>query len=207
MKIKPEALTSQGYILYEKLGHMDLVPFIRTYLKKNTKYKLLYYLCNIGNLALVIYYFVHNIQIHQLRFITCLNHFSYGIGLALALVPLHEYLHVIAYKSQGAVHTSYDVNIRKFYFMALADKFVANKKEFEIVALTPFITITVLLLITLLLISVKWQLTVVGTLLAHTAMCSGDFGMLSYFEWNKTKQMVTYDDVNEKISYFYIREK
>jgi RNA polymerase sigma factor (sigma-70 family) len=39
--------------------------------------------------------------------------------------------------------------------------------------------------------------------LAHAAMCSGDFGLLSYFEYHKTKQVATYDDVENKISYFY----
>ena len=34
-------------------------------------------------------------------------------------------------------------------------------------------------------------------------MCSGDFGLLSYFEFNKDKQVVTYDDIENKISYFY----
>ena len=34
-------------------------------------------------------------------------------------------------------------------------------------------------------------------------MCSGDFGLLNYFEFNKEKQIVTYDDVENKISYFY----
>lgn len=44
-----------------------------------------------------------------------------------------------------------------------------------------------------------------GVLLAHTAMCSGDFGLLSYFEFNKEKNVVSYDDVENKISYFYAK--
>ena len=87
--------------------------------------------------------------------------------------------------------------------MALADKFVANKKEFEIVALAPFIIITTTLIICLLIANTNWTLTISSVLLAHTAMCSGDFGLLSYFEFNKEKQVVTYDDIENKISYFY----
>jgi len=34
-------------------------------------------------------------------------------------------------------------------------------------------------------------------------MCAGDFGILSYFEFNKEKQVVTYDDVENNVSYFY----
>jgi hypothetical protein len=132
-----------------------------------------------------------------------LMHFSYGLAIAFLLIPLHEYIHVLAYKSQGATNTSYDVNIKKFYFMALADKFVANKKEFEIVALAPFVIITVILTILFFIVNPNWTLTIIGVLLTHTAMCSGDFGLLSYFEFNKDKQVVTYDDIENKISYFY----
>ncbi|MBK7234060.1 MAG: DUF3267 domain-containing protein [Saprospiraceae bacterium] len=121
----------------------------------------------------------------------------------MLLIPLHEYIHVLAYKSQGATNTSYDVNLKKFYFMALADKFVANKREFKIAALAPFIVITTTLIILLFLANTNLKLTISAVLFAHTAMCSGDFGLLSYFEFNKEKQIVTYDDVENKISYFY----
>ena len=87
--------------------------------------------------------------------------------------------------------------------MALADQFVANKKEFEVVALAPFAVISLTLLVLLFVASPSWTITIIGTLLAHTAMCSGDFGLLSYFEFHKDKQPVTYDDVESKTSYFY----
>ena len=87
--------------------------------------------------------------------------------------------------------------------MALADKFVANKREFEVVALAPFIIITTSLLILLFVAYTNWTLTISSVLLAHTAMCSGDIGLLSFFEFHKHKEPVTYDDVENKISYFY----
>ncbi len=89
--------------------------------------------------------------------------------------------------------------------MALADQFVANKKEFEIVALAPFTVITSVLALLFFFVSPIWTLTIVGTLLAHTAMCSGDFGLLSFFEFHKDKLTVTFDDIENKISYFYVQ--
>ncbi len=205
MKIRPEELTQNGYVLLDKLGHKDLVPFIRTYMKKRTKYSMFYYLINFIVFGLAGYFFVdgYNLPIYKLgvRF----THFSYGLAIAFLLVPLHEYIHVLAYKSQGATKTSYDANLKIFYFMALADKFVANKKEFEIVALAPFSVITTGLIVLIFFVNPKWTLTVIGTLLTHTAMCSGDFGLLSFFEFHKNKEAVTYDDVENKISYFYGR--
>ena len=49
----------------------------------------------------------------------------------------------------------------------------------------------------------NWILTIIGVLLTNTAMYSCDFGLLSYFDFNKDKQVVTYDDIENKISYFY----
>ncbi len=202
MKIRPEELAENGYELLDQLRHQELVPFIGTYMKKRTKYSVLYYLSNFLVFGLVGYFFVQGYNLPNYSLVERFTHFSYGLAIAFALVPLHEYIHVLAYKSQGATHTSYDANLKKFYFMALADQFVANKKEFEVVALAPFIVITTTLLILLGVVNTEWRLTISTVLLAHSAMCSGDFGLLSYFEFNKEKQPVTYDDVEHHISYF-----
>jgi hypothetical protein len=125
------------------------------------------------------------------------------LALAITLLPLHEYIHVLAYKFLGANNTSYAANLKKFYFMALADKFVASKKEFEFVALAPFVVISSLLIVMLFVVRSEWTLTIASMLLAHTAMCSGDFGLLSYLQFNKKRQVVSYDDIENKLSYFY----
>jgi hypothetical protein len=203
MKIRPDELLVNGYVLLDELGHKELVPFIRAYMKKWTKYSIFYYLSNLVVFGLAGFYFVQGYNLPTYDIGDKFTHFAYGLAIAFALLPLHEYIHVLAYKSQGATNTSYDANLKKFYFMALADKFVANKKEFEVVALAPFVTITTTLIILLFAVSSNWTLTIVGILLTHTAMCSGDFGLLSYFEYNKKKQVVTYDDIENKVSYFY----
>ncbi len=203
MKIKPDKLTENGYVLLDKLEHKELVPFIRTYMKKWTKYSVFYYLSNFIVFGLVGYFFVQGYNLSNYSFGDRFTHFSYGLAIAFALLPLHEYIHVLAYKSQGATNTSYVANLKKFYFMALADKFVVNKREFEVVALAPFIIITTSLLILLFVAYTNWTLTISSVLLAHTAMCSGDIGLLSFFEFHKHKEPVTYDDVENKISYFY----
>ncbi len=203
MKIKPEELASNGYVLMDELGHMELAPFIRTYIKKRTKYSIFFNLCNVFIFGLAGYLFMAGFNQSDFDLGNRFSHFCYGLAIAFTLIPLHEYIHVLAYKSQGAINTSYDVNLKKFYFMALAHKFVANQKEFKIVALAPFITITTILTVLLFIVNYNWTLTIIGVLLAHTAMCSGDFGLLNYFEINKDKKVVTYDDIDDKISYFY----
>jgi len=34
MKFKPDELKNDGYVLIESLGHKELIPFVRKYLKK-----------------------------------------------------------------------------------------------------------------------------------------------------------------------------
>jgi hypothetical protein len=203
MKIRPEELIEKGFVQLDKLEHKELIPFIKIYIKKLTKYSIIYNVSNFIIFGLTAFLFMSGFKHPDFDFGNRLMHFSYGLAIAFLLIPLHEYIHVLAYKSQGATNTSYDVNIKKFYFMALADKFVANKKEFEIAALAPFVIITVILTILFFIVNPNWTLTIIGVLLTHTAMCSGDFGLLSYFEFNKDKQVVTYDDIENKISYFY----
>lgn len=203
MNIKPEELIANGYTELESLEHKAMVPFIRKYLNKRTGFSRFYYLSNILLLGFSIYLFLKDFNTVEYDFVTRFNYFSIGIALAFALIPIHEFIHVLAYRSQGAKQTSYAVNLKKFYFMALADKFVANKKEFQIVALAPFVVISTFLLMPIPFVEMNGLLTLVGILLAHTAMCSGDFGLLSYFAYNKKSVVVTFDDTTNGMSYFY----
>ena len=68
------------------------------------------------------------------------THFCYGLAIALTLVPLHEFIRVLAYRSQGANNIVWCQH-KKFYFMALADKFVANRKNLQSWHLAPFLII------------------------------------------------------------------
>jgi hypothetical protein len=207
MKIKPEQLSELRYDLLDRLEHKELIPFVKKYLNKKTYTSIFYYGVNLILFLIAIVIFIFDFQKADFALLTWIYHYFIGFTLAFLLVPLHEYIHVVAYRSQGAENTSYDANIKKFYFMALADKFVANRKSFTVVALAPFMVISGLLLASLFFINHTWSLTVWGILLCHTAMCSGDFGILSYFELHKDKEVVTYDDVENKISYFYGRIK
>lgn len=205
MKLKPEELIANKYELLDELNHQELIPFIQKYMKKVTKFSIFYFSINFTLFGLTGYFFAKGLSIEDYSFGQLFTYFSYGLAIAIALLPIHEYIHVLAYKSQGAINTSYDSNWKKFYFMALADKFVANKKEFTIVALSPFLIITTVLVALLFFVNFNWTMTLIGALLAHSSMCSGDFALMSYFDFHKDKKIVTYDDVENKISYFYRR--
>ncbi len=207
MKLTPQELSSNDYLLLEELNHKEVIPFVQKNLKQKTFFSRLYTVINIFFFFLIlaaffIYYNNQNFSIGK-----SITHLCYGFAIAFLLTPLHEYIHVLAYKYVGAKNTSYDANLKKFYFMALADKFVANKKEFQIVALAPFLFVSLVCLNLLFLLPLFWKFTALGILLCHTAFCSGDFGLLSYFDVEKNKEVLTYDDVEKGISYFYGKEK
>jgi len=205
MEIRPDELSEKGYFLLDKLKHNELPVFLRKYLNQKTAVSIVFYGLNIVLLLVAVFLFVTNFHQGLLSNLNWAYHYFIGFSIAFLLVPLHEYIHVLAYKSQGAKNTSYDSNIKKFFFLALADKFVAAKNEFRIVALAPFASITSILLLLLTISSYSWTLTILGILLCHTAMSSGDFALLSYFEFHRDKEVVTYDNVEEKTSYFYGR--
>ena len=203
MELKPEELREHGFKLLDSLDHQQLIPFVQQYLKKRTSISLIYTGINIFFVSFILYWIWKSVYVENIKFVDCFSYLSFGILFVFLLIPIHEYIHVLAYKSQGALHTSYDSNWKKFYFMALADKFVANKQEFRIVALSPFVVINTTLILVWPWVEGLWHFTILGTLLMHTAVCSGDFGILSYFYFHKDKDIVTYDDVGNKISYFY----
>ena len=203
MQIKPEELPALGYELLDRLGHQDLVPFIRTWLGKRSRFTWFYYLANLAAAALCAWLFFHDLRSPQWSFGDRFTHFAYGLALCFGLLPIHEVLHALAYRLQGARQTSFAANLKRFYFMAIADRFVANRKEFFIVALTPFVVITAGLIVLLFFAGGSWQLTIAAMLLAHTGMCSGDFGLLSYFACHPDLDIVTWDDHANNSSYFY----
>jgi hypothetical protein len=203
MKLSPDALATSRYTLLDKLDHHNLIPFIQRYLYKRTFSTLLYLFFNLAGIIGTLVYIIVLIRDGNISIGNSLSHLSYGIALTFLLIPLHEFIHVLAYKSQGAVNTSYDANLKKFYFLAIADKFVASKKEFRIVALAPFVVISIGLFVLFPFVTINWQISLLGIFITHTACCSGDFGMLGYFDYHKDKIILTYDDKEEKTTYFY----
>jgi len=207
MKIIPEELEKAGYVLLDELGHNQLGPFVKLYLSKKTFFTVFFTSVNfLFFIAVIALAYFYRVTIHLSTGVELL-HLLCGIGLAIFLIPFHEFIHELAYKTQGAKRTSYYVNFRKFYFLVMADKFIVNRKEFTIVALAPFVIITLILLVLLFSLSPLWQLTVLSTILTHSICCTGDFGLLSYFDFHRRKQLITFDDKEKKSTFFYYRSK
>ncbi|MDX1939663.1 MAG: DUF3267 domain-containing protein, partial [Saprospiraceae bacterium] len=140
----------------------------------------------------------------QISIWNIINYTLIGFGLTLTiLIPVHEALHGLAYKILGAPKVAFGGNLRQFYFYAVADRFVIGKSGFRILALTPFIVISMISIMGILLMSVKMQWMLWGVLLMHTGACAGDFGLLGFYKRHQGSEIFTFDDVKEKVAYFF----
>ena len=203
MQLSPEELSTPQYTLLERLNHKDMIPFVQTYLKKRTFASVFYYATTFVLFMIAVFFMAYYVASKQVKLGEALGYLATGIGFFFLLIPLHEYLHALAYRWQGATQTSFDMNLRKFYFLAIADKFVASRTEFRIVALAPFTVISGALIILALFVNQLQLFTVLGALFMHTSACSGDFALLSFYNFHAGKTIFTYDDKTNEISYFY----
>ncbi|NJK97602.1 MAG: DUF3267 domain-containing protein [Bacteroidales bacterium] len=119
------------------------------------------------------------------------------------LVPLHELLHGLAFRIFGARKLKYGKDLKQMMFYVTVDHFVLNRKEFSVLALMPFIGVTIILLLLEFLLPDKYIWFCLSAIFWHATMCVGDFSMLAFYEKNKHIDMFTYDDADNKITFFY----
>jgi hypothetical protein len=202
MQLTPQNLSAQGYTQLEALNHSELIPFVMRCLRKRNFPTVFFFVFNVlAGIGMMYLLFDHQKGDYGIG--KRLLYICYGFCVSFLFIPLHEWIHVWAYRLCGAKKTSLSANWSKFYFMALAHDFVANARAFMVIALAPFVIISSLLLTGIFFGDVLTQLLCCGALFAHSTMCAGDFGLLGYFAQHGDQKIVTYDDVEKGISYFY----
>lgn len=194
-------IENNGYILQAKLLHSDLTTFIKPYLKPNNPVMIFYWGFNFILLAAI----VVGMVLSEEKLSVMLDKFFLGFLLFFLLIPFHEWIHGIGYKLAGATSVSYKAEWKKMIFYAMADKFVAAKKPFVALAIAPFAVINIMLAIGVLIAPGVWMWLFAGGLFMHTTGCAGDFALMSYFYTFWDSDPVTYDDIEGKTSYFYIK--
>lgn len=207
MKITTAELPQAGYQLQSELYHPELVQFLQNEMQDQTWVLRVFRIFNgllFMGLAGYIGFKLAADWAHADRYMT---QFGNGVLLVFLLVVPHELLHGLAYKLVGAPRVSYGANLKKLMFFAIADGFVANFKEFRLVALTPFVVISISFLASFLFAPSSWYFTIYTMLTAHTTFCSGDFGLLNYMLRFRDHGIVTVDFKNEKKSAFWIKER
>ncbi len=189
------------------LGHDDILPFVEGEFSNRSFIIKAYIWLNVILLASIIWLAIIDISA-DVNWVMILKKIGLGALLTFSiLIPIHELLHGLAYKICGALSISFGVNWGKFYFYAVADHFVANRKSFTFIALLPFVVISVLSFVPVFFVGLSLKWTLLGVLFFHTTACAGDFAMLGFYEKNsRYSKLLTYDDVAAKKSYFFVKE-
>lgn len=200
MDITVEKL-KENYRLIDTMEHDNFMPFITPYLNKRNVATVFFVTACAFFLILAVFLVTQTLLAEKSA--ACLKYLVFGVMFTYGLIPLHEYIHALAYKAKGARDVSYDMNLKSFIFLTVADQFVADKKEFTVIALAPFTVITTLLGTAFFFSGGYWPVFISGMLFLHTFLCIGDFGMVSYFISHKGRAVVTYDNKKLKQTYFY----
>ncbi len=187
-----------------KLPYTDMIPFMQSIFQQRTNRVVRSYLAlNAVLLVGLTAIGAYQLGVQYVTFSTLFTHLFIGFGITFTLlIPVHEAIHGIAYKLAGAPRVSYGGNWRKFYFYAVADRFVVGSKAFHRVALAPFLAISVACVMGAVLLP-SWQWVAWGVLLLHTGACAGDFGMLAFYQQHQGGRIFTFDDVAAQTAYFY----
>lgn len=208
MELAPESLENNGYKLIDKLDHKELVPFVQQYLFRFRFWPVIYLSFNILMLAAIGLLIGTGVSIHaDFNTSEAFGQAALGFALAFLLIPLHEYIHAVAYRMCGAREVSYDADLKKLIFMAIAHRFVAGAGELRFVAIAPFAVISLLGFAALPFLQGYFIYTALGLIFTHATFCGGDFAMLAYLGFHKDKEMVTWDDKVNKVSWFYGKPK
>ena len=185
-----------------KISYDDLIDFVLDYMRRKSEVMIFFWSACIVFLGIAItvriniagYFHVKSIIFHS---------FLGFIVFPVLMIPLHEILHVITYYLAGARRIRFGMDLKQYMFYVTAHRFVTGHKQFKLVALTPFVTGSIVLIILILLLPGLWKWSLSLLLFVHATMCAGDFAMLNFYFLNRRKRIFTWDDFDKKIAYFY----
>lgn len=206
MRLTPKILEEDtNFELVEQINHSLLLPFVLKHSKLIRFPVVFFYVINFIFFTIFIYSLLNYISSNTFSILSLIFYLINGILLGcIIVIPIHEFLHIIAYKLIGAKKLKISSNIRKMYFYVTADKFVIEKKEFIFVALFPFLIINSIL-IWVILYSSNATIGIITSLFLflHSLNCIGDFALINFVTSTKGKNVYTFDDSINKITYFY----
>ena len=203
-----ELKNDPSYSLLLMLPHDGIFSFVQEQFSNRTCILKGYIWLNILLMAGMVLLGMAEIWTGKTALFSILKYLGIGtLAVLTVLIPVHEAIHGLAYKLVGAPSVSYGANWEKYYFYAVADRFVVKQKFFTFIALLPFVLISLVSLTAVFFVSIELKWMFLGILFVHTTACAGDFAMLGFYEKHRQySELLTFDDVKEKRTYFYVRE-
>ena len=190
--------------LLDKLSYDRVLDFASKYMRKQSRPMRYFYICLLAMIVLLVGALLVGVVGRGRSILSVLKQYGYGIVISFtAVIPIHEIIHGIVYFILGARKIRFGAELKQFAFYAVADKFVTQKAGFYVLALSPFIIITLLNLAGFIFVPGVASYTYISIIFFHTTMCIGDFALLSYYDTNRNKEIYSFDDVENRMSYFY----
>ena len=193
--------------LLDKISYDNIADFAGDYLRKPNLSIRTYLLIIILLFLGMIVSLIHGTMVHHHHLITMLKQYMYGLLISFTIViPVHEAIHGMAYFLLGARKIRFGAKLKQFAFYSVAEDFVTDRTAFYVLALSPFIILSVANLFGFFYVQGVAGYTYLSILFFHSTMCAGDFALMSYYEIHRDKELYTFDDVKNRISYFYFRK-
>jgi hypothetical protein len=205
MSLNVEDLEDQNrFRLILTIKYERLMEFVLEYIKKPSAFMLFFWsVCLIFlGIDIIVRFRIAGIYPYN----SILLHSIIGfILLPLLCVPVHEFLHAIPLYLAGAKNIRVGMDLKQYMFYVSAHRHVAAPHQFWIIALTPFIVISLLCGIMSFFVPALWNWTLVSFIFVHATMCAGDFALLNFYYLNRNKKVYTWDDLDKKEAFFYER--
>lgn len=131
-------------------------------------------------------------------------HITFGVVIALCILPIHELIHYFTFRAFGAKNISIKLYFKQLYFLTIADRFFIDSRKMKWIALMPFILISATGLVALYLIPSYYAMIVSSALLFHTNTCKGDYRLLD-FQLSHAADIILYTEEDTKTTYFLQR--
>ena len=203
MALKVEDLEDQSkYRELLKIPYDELIDFVLDYMRRKSEVMIFFWSACVIFLGIAITVRINIAGYFPLKSI--MLHFFLGlIVFPVLMIPVHEILHIITYYLAGARRIRFGMDLKQYMFYVTAHRFVTGHRQFRLVALTPFITVSIILILLILFLPGLWKWSFAVLLFVHATMCVGDFALMNFYYLNRSKKIFTWDDFDKKIAYFY----
>ena len=203
MALKVEDFDDQSrFRQLQAIPYSDLISFVLDYIRRKSWLMILFWsVCMIfAGIALTVR--INIAGYFPMK--TILSHSLMGfIVFPVLMIPVHEFMHVVPFFLTGAKRIRVGADLKQYIFYVTAHRHVISARQFRLVALIPFLVISVALIILILYLPGLWKWSLSVLLFVHATMCAGDFALLNFYYINRHRKIYTWDDADEKMAYFY----
>ena len=200
LRLSPESV-SRDFSLIAEIRHEQLAEFAREwFLHRGSWLTRVHHAFSIATIvAIIATAVVQGIGWRVSTQIACAF-----VAMLFPILPIHEGLHDLAYRAIGARDLRWAISWRMLAAYVMAHRFVATARPFIVVALAPFVVINALLIAGA-FIRTQYAIFSLTLLLLHLAGTSGDWAMLNFLWHHRGREVVTFDDADAGLTYFYAR--